>query len=44
MTQQEYLRARVEERKAEKQPSKQHKQPLVQTDPGSGKPIYRKEE
>lgn len=44
MTEQEYLKAKVEERRAEKQPSKQHKQPLVMQEQESGKPIYRKEE
>ncbi len=44
MTQQEYLKARVEERRAERQPSRQHEQPLVVKEPESGKPIYRKEE
>ncbi len=44
MKQENYLKARAEERKAEKQPSKQHTQPLVQKEPKSGRPIYRKEE
>lgn len=44
MDQKEYLAAKVEERKAEKRPSKQHQQPIVVNDPRDGKPIYREEQ
>lgn len=44
MNQENYLKARVAERTAEKQPSKEHQQPIVKREPETGKPIYREEQ
>lgn len=44
MEQKEYVAARVEERRAETRPSKQHEQPIVVKTPKDGKPIYREEQ
>ena len=43
MEQKEYLKAKVEERKAQWQPSKQHKQPAVIGEPETKKPLYREQ-
>ena len=43
MKQEDYVKARADERKAEKQPSKRHEQPVVAQVPGSKKPIYREQ-
>ncbi len=43
MKENEYFESRAKEAKAERQPSKEHKQPAVMKDPKSGKPIYREQ-
>lgn len=44
MKQEEYVKARIEEAKGKKQPSKDHKQPIVIKEPQTGKTIYREEQ
>lgn len=43
MEQKEYLKAKVAERKAQLQPSKQHRQPAVIVEQETKKPLYREE-
>ena len=44
MEQKNYEKAQWNQRRAEKKPSKEHEQPIVQKDPRDGKPFYREEQ